>query len=140
MVGFEEKTRHAEGGTRHALFVSVRTCPSRACNGPFLSVVCAVLSLKFAGVAVRVAVQANTVQQCLILPRFGRSCATSVLLPSGDYDVNLVCIVGYSTMKKMFNQSILGTDIPSSQHNGLESMLYISLRLLYKGVVISKEF
>ena len=57
MIGFEEKTLGAEGGTRHALFAGVRPCPSRACNGPFLSVVRCVFVLKFAGVAVRVAVQ-----------------------------------------------------------------------------------
>ena len=61
MVGFEEKTRHAEGGTRHTLFAGVRLCPFCAWNGSFLSVACCYVSLKFVGVAV----QANAVQQCL---------------------------------------------------------------------------
>jgi hypothetical protein len=63
----------AEGGTRHALFAGVRPCPSCACNGPFLSVVCCSFLLMFAGVAVRVAVQANAGQQdkLLLVPLFG---------------------------------------------------------------------
>ena len=57
----------AEGGTRHALFASVRPCLSRAGNSSILSVACCYDVLLFAGVAVRVAVQANAVQQCLML-------------------------------------------------------------------------
>ena len=54
-----------EGGTRHTLFAGVRPCPSRAGNGSFLFVVYCYVSLMFASVAVRVAVQADAVQQCL---------------------------------------------------------------------------
>ena len=54
-----------KGGTRHALFAGVRPCPFCAGNIHVLFVACSVLSLKFVGVAVRVAVQANAVQQCL---------------------------------------------------------------------------
>ena len=66
-MGFEGNLRHAEGGTRHALFASVRPCLSRAGNSSILSVACCYDVLLFAGVAVRVAVQANAVQQCLML-------------------------------------------------------------------------
>jgi hypothetical protein len=71
MVGFEANTRHAEGGTRHTLFAGVHSCPFCAGNIHALFVACCVLSLMFVGVAVRVAVQANAVQQFLML--LGRS-------------------------------------------------------------------
>ena len=65
MVWFEENTRHAEGGTRHALFAGVRHCPFCAGNILVLFVACYVFSLMFVGVAVWVAVQRFLVQQCL---------------------------------------------------------------------------
>ena len=55
-VGGRRKTRSAEEGTRHKLFAGVRPCPSCAGNSAVLFVACYCLSLKFAGVAVLVAV------------------------------------------------------------------------------------
>ena len=64
-VGGRRKTRSAEGGTRHALFAGVRPGTFSAGNSAVLFVACYCLSLKFAGVAVRVAVQRLLVQQYL---------------------------------------------------------------------------
>ena len=130
-VGFEENTRHAEGGTRHALFAGVRPCPSCACNGPFLSVVCCSFLLMFAGVAVRVAVQANAGQQdkLLLVPLFGlcsdrRNCCADRNKSRNMLSIGLCWQLRQSVTKSRFDNNsralprpFFRTDSLCSQYN-----------------------